>query len=198
MKLFACGRRLAFFAFLTAVAGVGYAYYLQYGVGLEPCPLCIFQRVGLVALGVFSLIFALLPDPYRLNKKAKNTAEKSATYAINKPLLFGKWLLWMLATLGVLWSAGVAARHVWLTYLPADQVPACGAGLDFWLKTQALPNVLKLVLTGSGECAKIDWTLFGISLPEQALAFFVLLLLLQGAVAWRLARNPKYPKHVIG
>jgi len=38
---------------------LAYALYAQYGLGLEPCPLCIFQRVTIFALGVFFLAAAL-------------------------------------------------------------------------------------------------------------------------------------------
>lgn len=36
--------------------------YLQKHLGLSPCPLCVFQRIGLMVMGVFSFV-ALLINP---------------------------------------------------------------------------------------------------------------------------------------
>ena len=134
--------------------------------GLEPCPLCVFQRVGLIALGVISLI-AFIHNP------ASNAMKR--VYAL-------------LGSVGILWSAGVAARHVWLQHLPADQVPACGPGLNYLVEVLPLKAVFEQVLTGSGECAAIDWTFLGQSLPFWSLIFFVVLALVS---VWQLLR--KYP-----
>lgn len=40
-------------------AMLGFGLYLQHVVGLEPCPLCIFQRVAFIALGAVFLVAAL-------------------------------------------------------------------------------------------------------------------------------------------
>ena len=48
-------------AALLCFALLGFAYYLQHFQGLEPCPLCIFQRVAVAALGVAFLIAAVFP-----------------------------------------------------------------------------------------------------------------------------------------
>lgn len=141
--------------FLTSVIGMGFALYLQHYQNLEPCPLCIFQRVGLMVMGFFALIAALH----------------------NPKQLFMRRIYSLLATVGVLWSVAVASRHVWIQHLPPQDVPACGPGLDYWMQTFPLQSVIQKVLHGSGECAKVDWTLFGWSLPHWALLFFVALLL---------------------
>jgi protein dithiol:quinone oxidoreductase len=126
-----------------ACAGLmGYALYAQHGLGLEPCPLCILQRIAVMALGVVFLIAALHP--------AGATGRR--IYAI---------LLGIVALAGI----GVAGRHVWLTLLPPDQVPACGPGLDFMLEAFPLRDALAMVLSGSGECAKVTWRLLGLSMP---------------------------------
>jgi len=71
----------------------------------------------------------------------------------------------------------IAGRHVWLQHLPADQVPMCGPGLNYLLDAMPISGVIRTVLTGSGECAKVDWALLGLSMPEWSLAWFVLLAL---------------------
>ena len=91
-----------------------------------------------------------------------------------------------LGSLSILWSVGVAARHVWLQNLPPDRVPSCGPGLDYWLETLPMKSVLQQVLNGSGECAAIDWTFLGQSLPVWSLVFFSILLLIS---LWQLFRK---------
>ncbi len=155
------------FLFLSSVVGMAFALYLQHGQGLEPCPLCVFQRVGLIAMGMVSLV-AMLHNP--------------------KMFLFRRGYA-LLATLGIGWSLAVAGRHIWLQNLPPDKVPSCGAGLDYLLETFPLSHVLQQVLTGSGECAVIDWTFLGQSLPVWSFAFFGVLACV---CVWQLFRV--YPK----
>lgn len=142
-----------FLVAMTIIASVFAIVFLQNYLELEPCPLCIFQRIGLWTMGAFALLATLI------NPK-------------KRPLRLG---LWFGSALGTLWGLGVAARHVWLTYLPPDKVPACGPGLEYWVETLPVMQVFKEVLTGAGECAVVDWTLLGFSLPELTLALFVFL-----------------------
>lgn len=151
---------------LASILGMTFALYLEHFKGLEPCPLCIFQRVGLMAMGIVALI-AFLHNP--------------VSNAFKRVYAF-------LATLGILWSVGVAIRHVWLQTLPPDQVPSCGPGLNYLLDALPLKTVLQQVLQGSGECAAIDWTFLGQSLPVWSLAYFSLILLV---CVWQLLR--RYP-----
>lgn len=141
---------------LSSMVGMAFALYLEHFKGLPPCPLCIFQRVGLIFMGLFALI-AFLHHP--------------------KQHIF-RVVYAFLATLSILWSFAVAARHVWIQHLPPNEVPSCGPGLNYLVDVLPMKDVLAQVLTGSGECAKIDWTLFGQSLPVWSLLFFAVLLLL--------------------
>ena len=157
-------RSVSGFLFLASVIGMAFALYLEHVQGLEPCPLCVFQRIGLIGLGLISLL-AFIHNP--------NSNVGKRVYAF-------------LGTLSILWSAGVAARHVWLQNLPPDQVPSCGPGLDYWLNTLPLKSVFQQVLTGSGECAVVDWTCLGQSLPVWSFLFFAVLVLVS---VWQLLRN---------
>ena len=153
---------------VASVVGMCFAYFYLQGVQkLDPCPLCIFQRVGLIVMGIFAFL-AFLFNPKR-------------------PLV--RVLLMLGALLGMLWSVGVAARHVWIQHLPPDQVPSCGPGLDYWMDTLPIAQVFKEVFKGSGECAVIDWTFLGFSIPEMSLAFCGVLLLLS---VWAM-RQAKFP-----
>lgn len=156
-------RVLSGFLFLASVIGMAFALYLEHFQGLEPCPLCVFQRLGLIGLGFFSLL-AFLHHPRSVSLRRIYTG---------------------LGGLAVMWSAAVAIRHVWLQTLPADQVPSCGPGLDYLVSALPLSTVLQQVLSGSGECAEVDWTLLGLSLPVWSAAFFVVLTALS---LWQLLR----------
>jgi len=132
---------------LAACVGLlGFAYYAQFVLHLEPCPLCIFQRVGVFAMGLVFLI-AAAHDPVGGLKRA---------YAA-------------LLALSALATAGVAVRQLYIQSLPEGSVPACGASLDFMLKVFSLSEVLVKVLTGSGECAKVTWRFLGLAMPGWVL-----------------------------
>ena len=145
-------RQLNLLGFAMCAGLMGYALYAQYQLLLDPCPLCIFQRIGIIALGTVFLI-AGLHNPGRTG---------GAIYA----------LLVLVAAGG---AGGVAARHVWLQNLPADKVPACGPGLDFMLDSFPFLDVLDMVLNGSGECAEISWSFLGLSMPAWVLVCAVVL-----------------------
>jgi disulfide bond formation protein DsbB len=145
-------RVVSVLAGLFCLGLVGYALYLQTAQGLEPCPLCIFQRVGLMALGLTLLIAAVPPARMR-------------------------WALYLVAILVgavALASAGVSVRHVYIQSQPPGSVPACGATLDYLREIFPLAQVVRKVLTGSGECAKIDWTFLGLAMPAWALIWAVI------------------------
>ncbi len=144
-------------------AMVGFALWSQQSLGLIPCPLCIFQRVAMTALGIAFLLGALPSD--------------------------GQVLARRVAAVVVLLAAAVlaiiAARHVVIQNLPAGSVPACGATLDYMLDVFPLTDVLRKVLTGSGECAKIDWTFLGLSMPAWVFLWAAALGLLGSWRNWR-------------
>lgn len=148
---------------LLAVLSMSFALYLQHGQGLEPCPLCIFERVSVIAVGIIALL---------------------AT--VHNPLIWGRRVYALLMLLAAIAGAIVAGRHVWLQHLPPEQVPACGPGLDYWLAALPLQDVLRQVFHGSGECAKIDWLLFGLSLPSYVL---ILSVGFAGVSVWQLLRQ---------
>jgi len=143
-------RLLNIAAIATGLGAMAYAYYLQYFEYLDPCPLCIFDRVFLLGI-LICLVIASIHNPGR------NGQRIYAAFA----LLF---------SLGGITSAG---RHVWLQHLPADQVPACGPGLNYLLDAFPLGQVFEMVFRGSGECAEIHWQFFGFTLPEVTLLMFI-------------------------
>jgi disulfide bond formation protein DsbB len=47
------------------LALLGYALFLQYYRGLDPCPLCLFQRIAIIGLTVAYFLAALVADRWR-------------------------------------------------------------------------------------------------------------------------------------
>jgi len=156
---------LVFCAFLIASA-----LYFQFAGGLEPCPLCISQRIMVLVVGLVMLA-AVLHRPGRLGIRV---------YAV-------------LGFLAAMAGAAISARHVWLQHLPADQVPSCGPGLEYMFQNFPLSDALKTMFTGTGDCAKVDWTLLGLSMPAWVLICFVGIGLASLAQFWNsVARRDRY------
>lgn len=130
---------------------MGYALYAEYGLLMEPCPLCVFQRMAVIAMG-FVFLAAALHNPSGIGGRV--------TYVV---------LLALAAGGGI----GVAGRHVWLQSLPPDKVPACGPGFNYIIDSFPLADALRLIFTGSGECATIDWSFLGLSMPAWVLLCIV-------------------------
>ena len=146
---------------------MAYALYTEYGpLHLDPCPLCIFQRVAMTALGVVFAVAALHAP----------VGAAARVYAV---------LGGLVAATGL----GISSWHVHVQNLPADQVPACGPGLNYMFQAFPFLDMLKMVFTGSGECHTINWSFLGLSMPFWVGIWFVLLGVSIVAVNWaRLAR----------
>ena len=131
---------------LVCAAMLGYAIYAEKVLGLLPCPLCMFQRVCIGALGVVFLIAALHRVRY------------------HGAIVYGGFLTVFAGA--AIWVAG---RHVWIQSQPPGTVPACGAPLDTMMQMFPLLEVVRKVMTGGGECGTIDWTFLGLSMPMWVL-----------------------------
>ncbi len=136
--------------FLVCAGLMGWALWLQYGLDLEPCPLCVFQRIAVIATGVVFLI-AAIHNPGRGG---------AAIYA---------GLTVIIAGIG----AALAAWHVWIQAQPPGAVAACGMGLNYMLETLPLTEVIGRVLKGSGECAEQGWLFMGLAIPSWTFVFFI-------------------------
>ncbi len=145
---------------LVCLALIGYALYAEHVLGLAPCPLCIFQRIAIIVMGGWFLL-AALHNPGRKGLRG-----------------YGAVML-LTATLG----AAVAIRQIWIQMQPPGSVAACGADLGYLMDIMSTTEVIAKVLTGSGECGKIDWTFLGLSMP-----WWVLFALI-GLSAWAIYVN---------
>lgn len=160
--------RVAFGAGAVACALLlGFAYYLEYIQGLEPCPLCLVQR-GFFYAVMLGFVVGALHAPGRIG---------TAVYGA---------LVLLFAAAG----AATASRQVWLQHLPADKVPQCGPDLFFMLENFPLSQTLQKLLQGSGECAAVDWKFLGLSIAGWSLVWFVLFCVYGAWLAMHAIRSP--------
>ena len=148
---------------LVAATGamLGGALFMEHVMGLAPCPLCLMQRIWVMIVGAIALA-GLTHNP--------------------RILIYP-----LLSVLAALTGAAFSIRQLYLQSLPADQVPACGAPLDYLLDGP-LADLLREMTMGSGDCAEVSWSLLGISLPGWALLGFLAMAGL-AALQWRSARR---------
>ena len=142
-----------FLGFCACTLLMSYAQYAEHFLGLEPCPMCIFQRISTILLG-FTFLLGCFPFKTRFSR-----------------LLIGSLVL-ITSLSGIL----VASRHVWLQNLPPEKVPGCGPGLDFMVENFAFIEVFEMVFSGSGECANVDWSFIGLSMPAWVIVSLLVLL----------------------
>jgi disulfide bond formation protein DsbB len=159
-------RIIFFVVFLGCTFLMSVALYMEHAMALEPCPLCILQRVMVIATAVVALLAA-----------------------IHNPGINGIRAYGALAGLTALGGAGLSMRQLWLQSLPADQVPACGPGLDYLLDVFPLTEVLTMILSGDGTCAEVVWEFLGLSIPGWTLIGFIGLI----AISVFQVAKPKLP-----
>lgn len=138
---------------LLVVAIAGFlsagAQFMEHALGLDPCPLCLMQRIWVMVAGV--VVCVALAD--RPTRRAYPVAAAAAALA----------------------GLGFAIRQIYLQHLPADEVPACGPDLGYMFESFPFVDVLKAMTLGTGNCAEIDYVL-GVNLVYwSALGFAALL-----------------------
>ena len=126
---------------ITAFGLLGVAFYMEYQMGLEPCPLCMFQRIMFFMIGVLSLISAL---------GANVSWQRKMSWPIVVFSIFG---------------AALAIRHLYLQNLPTDELPACLPGLSYMFEVFPWQEILQAMVMGTGECGDVVWTFLGLSIP---------------------------------
>lgn len=138
--------------FMVCAGLLAFAYYEQFALGVEPCPMCIFQRIAYIAMAIVFVIGAIHGPGNRGRR----------VYAI---------LVFLTACIG----AGIAVRHVWIQHQPPDLLAGCAPGWNYMVANFPLGKTLRMAFTGSADCSTVSWTLFGLSMPVWSLFSFVLL-----------------------
>lgn len=135
---------------IIAVLNLGsvvYALYAQVYEHVQPCPLCIVQRVIIGLIGILSLLYAF--------HNPKNFVMR--IYGIVVIVLSG-------------FGIKVAAHHLWLMHLPADKQPvSCGMPINVLFDRLPLKEFLTMILRGDAECGKVNWHIFGLSAPTMVI-----------------------------
>ncbi len=150
----------------TCASMMGAALFFQHGLKLEPCSLCILQRIATISIGLVFLV-AAVHDPERIGAR-----------------IYGV-IVAIIAAAG----ASISARQVWLQNLPPDQVPECGPGLDYMMDVFPFLEAMQMVLKGSGECAEVVWRFLGLSMPAWVLICLVCIGIAGVTVNW-MRRTP--------
>lgn len=141
----------------------GYALYTQYFLDYQPCPLCMFQRFGVISLGVALVLSAGLSLPR------------------------GRWggfTSVALVVVATAIAAGVAGRHVYVQAQPPGTYASCGASLEWMLEINPVFEVIRKVLSAPGDCANVDWSFLGLAMPAWVLLWSLLLGTLGVLVNW--------------
>ena len=159
--------RLIYLAIFLVCAGlIGFALYLQYSLGLEPCPMCILQRYAFIVVGVIALVAA-----------------------IHNPALVGRRIYSGLLAVMAATGGGVAIRHVYLEHNP-PKIFDCGADVGFMLESFPLTQALPMIFRGTGDCTKVLWRFLGLSIAEWSLIWFAIFLV--AAVVAALMKLPRF------
>ena len=138
--------------FLVSAALLAFAYFSQFHDHLEPCPLCIFQRVGVIGVGVFFLL----------------------AWA-QHPKGWGAKVYGVLILLAAMAGGAVSIRHIYVQHLPPEMAPPCGPGIGYLFAKLPFSTFLVKAFTGSADCSVVTWSFLGLTMPEWVLIWFVLL-----------------------
>lgn len=142
-------RRVLALIAATCAAMLGFGLYLQHGLGIEPCPMCIVQRYAVLLVGVTSAL--------------------SAASRRRGAWIGGSALVVLFAAFG----AFVAARQSWLQWFPPE-FSSCGRDFYGMIASFPLQRAIPMIFRGSGDCTKVDWTFLGGSLANWSFVWLTL------------------------
>jgi len=157
-------RRWLLLLALVCAAMFGYGLYLQHVVGLQPCPMCVVQRYALLGVMLLALLAAAFP-------------QRGAH-------LVGAVAIVFMAGFG----AFTAARQSWLQWYPPEFV-TCGRDFYGMIASFPLERVIPMLFSGSGDCAKVDWTFLGLTISNWSFLVFIGMALLALALFVALLRR---------
>ena len=155
MQNFLTFKKINLLGALLSFLLVGLALTIQMKFNLEPCPLCVSQRIVFILIGLLFLVFSFL-NPTRLIKFIHFASLSvvnivGMVFAIKHILIQGKWIT-----------------------VPAE----CGIDLDYMFENFPIREAFSLLFKGTGDCSEIDWLFLGLSLPQLALIAYIMLCVL--------------------
>ncbi|MCF6808358.1 disulfide bond formation protein B [Thiotrichales bacterium 19S9-12] len=137
--------------FLVALASILAALYFQIFEHLNPCPLCIMQRISYILVIIISFI-AILYGP---NSKKSHL------------------ICCTLLSVSVLFGIFIAIRQLYLENYPTTEAGGCGLGIGYLFQNMPLKDFLYLMFNGSSDCGLVSWQFLG-----QSMAFWSMMVLL--------------------
>lgn len=143
-------KMLSLSGLFTCIALLAGAYYFQFALDMEPCPLCIMQRVATLMVAIGCLAAFILSS---------------------RPIGVFVASIWTL--IASLFGLYLAQHHNWLQGLPADQVPSCGPSLEYMIDAFPIMDIITVLLRGNGNCADVSWSFIGLSMPGWLMVFFI-------------------------
>lgn len=142
-------RRVQYFLVLITVFVLFFSLYAQYVLGLQPCPLCLMQRICVfILMGLMGLTLGSL-------RRAR--------------------ILSMLECLVACAGLFFSLRQLWLQALPAGSAPACMPGLDILIHYFPWQEVARALFWGTGDCAESTWNFLGLSMAAWAACYFAVM-----------------------
>lgn len=122
------------------------ALYFQYVMGLEPCIMCIYQRVAIWAIFFAGVIGYIAPENI-----------------IVRLLAFALW------GTGAIWGLIIAIEHVDMQTSTMSFLYSCDFVPNFpsWAP---LHEWLPSLFAATGDCGNIDWQFLGYSMPQWMIA----------------------------
>ena len=138
-------RYLPIVLLMIAVTALGSAYTAEFLYSLEPCVLCIYQRIPFAVIGVLGVLAYLFKDR------------------------MARVVLTALAGIVLFIGAGIASYHVGVEQHWWASVASCGGAPDQALSIKQFQALLQQ--KPEKACGEVDWTMFGISMATYNLAF---------------------------
>jgi disulfide bond formation protein DsbB len=151
MQNFLTFKKINLFGSLLAFILVGLAVAIQTQFNLEPCPLCVTQRIVFIVIGCLFLLFSFI-KPNQLIRFIHLTS------------------LLITNIVGIVFaSKHILIQSKWIT-VPAE----CGIDLDYMFENFPLTEAFSLLFKGTGDCSEIDWLFLGLTLPQLAFIAYII------------------------
>lgn len=151
------------------------ALFFQHVMQLQPCVMCIYERVAMLGIIVAGLIGMIAPQ--------------------NIVVRWAGLIMWAISA-G--WGLKLSIEHV--SYQFPDPNDLFGATCDIFVSFPSwapLNQWLPSVFEASGDCNEIVWQFLSFSMPEWLVFIFSAMLLVFAIVfASQFTSKPKYPRRL--
>jgi protein dithiol:quinone oxidoreductase len=95
--------------------------------------------------------------------------------AIHDPRERGRRVHALLVLLSACAGMAVAMRHLWVQHQPPDPMAGCAPGWNYMLENFPIAEAIRKAFTGHADCAEVNWTFLGLSMPLWTLVSFIVI-----------------------